>query len=418
MSTPISSELIEVAVRVKEASYVLASASGEQKKAALEAIAQSLRNHKDEIVQANYTDLERGRRSALTNTQLDRLMLDERRFAAMVSGVEEVASLADVVGEVVNGYVLPNGLKVQRVRVPLGVVAIVYENRPNVTADATALCIKSGNAVMLRGSSQAITTNVAIGEAIAVALTSVGLPGDCVRVIKDTSREGAIEFMRLNGYIDCLIPRGGPSLIAAIKENATVPYVLDGDGNCHLYVDRDCDIEMARNIAVNAKMQRPGVCNALETLLVHEEIAPKFLPFLARDLKGVEIRGDIETFNLVSDSVPATEEDYETEFLDLILAVRIVKDLDEAIAHIRRYSSGHSEAIVTNDLRAADRFKTEVDAAAVLVNASSRFVDGNQLGLGAEIGISTQKLHARGPMGLEALTSVKYVIEGDGHVRL
>ncbi len=418
MSTPISSELIEVAVRVKEASYVLASASGEQKKAALEAIAQSLRNHKDEIVQANYTDLERGRRSALTNTQLDRLMLDERRFAAMVSGVEEVASLADVVGEVVNGYVLPNGLKVQRVRVPLGVVAIVYENRPNVTADATALCIKSGNAVMLRGSSQAITTNVAIGEAIAVALTSVGLPGDCVRVIKDTSREGAIEFMRLNGYIDCLIPRGGPSLIAAIKENATVPYVLDGDGNCHLYVDRDCDIEMARNIAVNAKMQRPGVCNALETLLVHEEIAPKFLPSLARDLKGVEIRGDIETFNLVSDSVPATEEDYETEFLDLILAVRIVKDLDEAIAHIRRYSSGHSEAIVTNDFRAADRFKTEVDAAAVLVNASSRFVDGNQLGLGAEIGISTQKLHARGPMGLEALTSVKYVIEGDGHVRL
>ncbi len=417
MSSPISSELIEVATRVKKASYALASASGEQKRAALEEMSRSLQNHRDEIIRANDTDLERGRRSGLTGTQLDRLTLDEKRFAAMVSGVEEVASLAEIVGDVVSGYVLPNGLRVRRIRVPLGVVAIVYENRPNVTADAAALCIKSGNGALLRGSSHAITTNVAIEEAISFALVTVGLPEDCVKVIKDTSREGAVEFMRLNGYIDCLIPRGGPSLIVTIKENATVPYVLDGDGNCHLYVDRDCDVDMARSIAINAKMQRPGVCNALETLLVHEEIAPKFLPDLASDLTGVEIRGDQQTLNLVSEAVPAIEEDYAKEFLDLILAVRVVKDIDEAIAHIRRYSSGHSEAIVTNDLRAADRFKREVDAAAVLVNASTRFVDGNQLGLGAEIGISTQKLHARGPMGLEALTCTKYVIEGDGHVR-
>ena len=417
MSTSISNELVETAKRVKEASYMLATSSGEHKRAALEQIARSLRDQKDEIVRANTADLQRGMRLELTKTQLDRLMLDERRFESMVLGVEEVATLPDVVGEVVKGYVLPNGLSVRRVRVPLGVVAVVYENRPNVTADAAALCIKSGNGALLRGSSQAISTNLAIGEAISSALIKVGLPEDCAKVVNDTSREGAIAFMRLNGYIDCLIPRGGPSLIAAIKENATVPYVLDGDGNCHLYIDRDCDVDMARKITVNAKMQRPGVCNALETLLVHEEIAQELLPLLANDLQGVEIRGDVQTINLVGEALPATEEDYATEFLDLVLAVRVVKDLDEAISHIRRYSSGHSEAIVTNDLHAADRFKREVDAAAVLVNASTRFVDGNQLGLGAEIGISTQKLHARGPMGLEALTSIKYVIEGDGHVR-
>jgi glutamate-5-semialdehyde dehydrogenase len=417
MSDTALPSLTEVASRVKSASYVLTEVNGEQRTEALRAMARCLERSKTEILKANISDLERGRRSDLTKTQMDRLTLNDQRFEAMVAGVLEVAQLPEVVGQVVKGYTLPNGLSVQQMRVPLGVVGIVYENRPNVTADAAALCVKSANAVMLRGSSQAIETNLAIGDAIVQGLEDAGLPGEVVTVVRDTTRDGAIEFMRLNGYIDCLIPRGGPALIRAIRESATVPYVLDGDGNCHIYVDKGCDIEMAKKIVANAKVQRPGVCNAAETLLVHEAVAREFLSDVPSFLRGVEIRGDDETRRYVLDAMVATEDDFATEFLDMVLAVRVVKDLDEAIAHIRRFSTGHSEAIVTNDRQAAERFKREVDAAAVVVNASTRFVDGNQLGLGAEIGISTQKLHARGPMGLEALTNVKYVIEGNGHIR-
>jgi glutamate-5-semialdehyde dehydrogenase len=321
------------------------------------------------------------------------------------------------VGEVVDGWVRPNGLRVQRVRVPLGVIGIIYENRPNVTSDAAGLCLKSGNAVLLRGSSSATSSNHAIAAVLREGVEKAGLPADAVGLVEDTSRDTAVAFMRLEGLIDCLIPRGGPTLLASVREHATVPYVVDGAGNCHVYVDRAADLSMAESIVVNAKTQRPGVCNSAETLLVHRAVADTFLPRVATALSGVTLVGDEGTRAVLPAIGAATDEDFATEYLDLMLSVAVVDDLDEAIAHIARFSSGHSEAIVTGDLAAANRFTAEVDAAAVLVNASTRFIDGEELGLGAEIGISTQKLHARGPMGLRELTSVKYVVTGTGQVR-
>jgi glutamate-5-semialdehyde dehydrogenase len=335
----------------------------------------------------------------------------------MAGGLRQVASLADPVGRVTDGWTRPNGLRIERSRVPLGVVAIIYENRPNVTSDAAGLCLKSGNAAFLRGSSGAIDSNLAIAAVLREAYAKVGLPKDALVLVEDTSRAAAVEFMQQRDSVDCLIPRGGPSLIRSILDNATVPYVIDGDGNCHVYVDEHADLDMAAAIAVNAKTQRPSVCNAAETLVVHEDVAPRFLPAVAGELDGVELVGDAEARALVPSMGEATEDDWADEFLDLRLAVRVVPSLDAAIDHVNRYGSGHSEAIVTGSLTAADRFTAEVDAAAVVVNASTRFVDGEEFGFGAEIGISTQKLHARGPMGLDQLTCERYVVRGDGQIR-
>ena len=398
---------------------MLASASTEVKDAALLAAADLLLDRHAEILAANADDVAAAEAAGTTATVVDRLRLTDARLQSMAAGLRKVAALPDPVGEVADGWTRPNGLRVQRVRVPLGVVAIIYENRPNVTSDAFGLCLKAGNAAFLRGSSAAIRSNIAIAAALREGLAKAGLPEDSLVLIEDTSYEAAIEFMRLRDSIDVLIPRGGPSLIRSILDNATVPYVIDGDGNCHVYVDASADLSAAAAIVENAKVQRPSVCNALESLLVHRNVAATFLTDLAPRLEGVELVGDEATKEILGDRVAAlaTDEDYATEFLDLKLAVRVVDTLDAAIAHITRYGTGHSEAIVTTDLRAAERFTQEVDAAAVLVNASTRFVDGEELGFGAEIGISTQKLHARGPMGLRELTTLKFVIHGDGHTR-
>ena len=412
-STPIP----ELGRRSKAASRLLATASTAQKNEALLIAAESLMSSSDAILAANAVDVSRAESEGVSSTVVDRLRLDEKRIASMASGLRQVASLADPVGELVDGWVRPNGLRISRVRVPLGVIAIIYENRPNVTSDAAGLCLKSGNAAFLRGSSGAIDSNLAIESVLRSAIESAGLPADSVILVADTSREAAVEFMRQRETIDCLIPRGGPSLISSILENATVPYVIDGDGNCHIYVDADADLEIALKIIVNAKTQRPSVCNAAETLLVHRAVAKDFLPRAAEALAGVELRVDQHALELLPGATPATELDWESEFLDLTLAVGVVESLDEAINHITRYSSGHSEAIITESLAAADRFTLEVDAAAVLVNASTRFVDGEEFGFGAEIGISTQKLHARGPMGLRELTTAKFVVRGSGQIR-
>ncbi|MGA8372196.1 MAG: glutamate-5-semialdehyde dehydrogenase, partial [Acidimicrobiales bacterium] len=362
-------------------------------------------------------DLARAAEGGSDVTAIDRLRLTPERIAGMAGGLRAVAALPDPVGEVVDGWVRPNGLRITRVRVPLGVVGIIYENRPNVTSDAAGLCLKSGNAVLLRGSSSAIESNTAIVSLLRAGLAKAGLTEDAVGLVEDTSRESAVEFMQLRGVIDCLIPRGGPSLIASILEHATVPYVIDGDGNCHVYVDARADLDVAEAIVVNAKTQRPGVCNAAESLLVHREVAAAFLPRVAASLEGVELVGDEATRSVLAGIGEATEDDYASEFLGPKLSVAVVGGVDEAIDRIARFGTGHSEAIITEDLAAADRFTSQVDAAAVLVNASTRFVDGEELGLGAEIGISTQKLHARGPMGLRELTSIKYVVHGQGQVR-
>ena len=398
---------------------MLANASTETKDAALLAAADLLLDRHAEILASNEQDVAAAEASGTTATVVDRLRLSDARLQSMAAGLRKVADLPDPIGEVADGWTRPNGLRVHRVRVPLGVVAIIYENRPNVTSDAFGLCLKAGNAAFLRGSSGAIRSNIAIAAALREGLSKAGLPEDSLVLVEDTSYEAAVEFMRLRESIDVLIPRGGPSLIRSILDNATVPYVIDGDGNCHVYVDASADLASAAAIVENAKMQRPSVCNAAETLLVHRNVAANFLTDLASRLEGVELVGDEATQEILGDRVAAlaTDEDYATEFLDLKLAVRVVDTLEAAIAHIRRYGSGHSEAIVTNDLRAADRFTREVDAAAVLVNASTRFVDGEELGFGAEIGISTQKLHARGPMGLRELTTLKFVIHGEGQIR-
>jgi len=412
-----STSVPELGRRAKAASRLLATASGAVKDTALRLGADLLEQHRADILAANRTDVEGAVADGATATELDRLRLTEARIAGMADGLRQVAALADPVGEITEGSVRPNGLRVERVRVPLGVVGIIYENRPNVTSDAAGLCLKAGNATMLRGSSSAVRSNVAIVTCLREAAEKAGLPEDAIVLVEDTRREAAVEFMRLEGVMDCLIPRGGASLIATIREQATVPCVIDGDGNCHVYVDAAADLDMALSIVVNAKTQRPGVCNAAESLLVHRAVADAFLPRAAAALDGVELVGDERARALVPAMGVARDEDFATEFLDLKLAVAVVDGLDEAIDHIARYGSGHSEAIVTTDLRAADRFCQEVDAGAVVVNASTRFVDGAELGLGAEIGISTQKLHARGPMGLRALTCTKYVVHGDGQVR-
>lgn len=370
------------------------------------------------MLSANAVDLERAEASGTPATVLDRLRLSEARLAGMAGGLRQVAALTDPLGEVTEGWVRPNGLRVSRVRVPLGVIGIIYENRPNVTSDAAGLCLKSGNASFLRGSSAAIASNRAIASLLRQAVADAGLPADSVILVEETSREGAVAFMQLKGLIDCLIPRGGPSLVATVVSSARVPYVIDGDGNCHLYVDAAADLDMAGAIVANAKCQRPSVCNAAETLLVHRAVADRFLARLPEVLPGVELAGDDATCSILAGARPATEDDWAREYLDLKLAVRVVDSIEEAIGHVAEYGTGHSEAIVTNDLAAAERWCAEVDAAAVLVNASTRFVDGEELGLGAEIGISTQRLHARGPMGLRELTTLKYVIRGNGQVRV
>jgi glutamate-5-semialdehyde dehydrogenase len=414
-----SDPIAELGARAKAASRVLAGASTETKDAALLAAADLLLDRHAEILASNEQDVAAAEAAGTPGPVVDRLRLSDGRLQSMAAGLRKVADLPDPIGEIAEGWTRPNGLRVHRVRVPLGVVAIIYENRPNVTSDAFGLCLKSGNAAFLRGSSAAIRSNIAIAAALREGLAKAGLPEDSLVLVEDTSYEAAVEFMRLRESIDVLIPRGGPSLIRSILDNATVPYVIDGDGNCHVYVDASADLVVAADIVENAKMQRPSVCNAAETLLVHRNIAATFLTDLAPRLEGVELVGDEATQEILGDRVSAlaTDEDYATEFLDLKLAIRVVDTLDAAVAHISRYSTGHSEAIVTNEVRAADRFTREVDAAAVVVNASTRFVDGEELGFGAEIGISTQKLHARGPMGLRELTTLKFVIQGEGQIR-
>jgi glutamate-5-semialdehyde dehydrogenase len=407
----------DLARRAKLASRSLATASTAVKDQALRGAADLLVAATAEVLDANGRDIASAHDRGESETVVDRLRLNDERIEAMAAGLRQVATLPDPVGEIVDGWVRPNGLRIRRVRVPLGVVAIIYENRPNVTSDAAGLCLKSGNAAFLRGSSGAIESNTAIAGVLREGFAKVGLPSDVLVLVEDTSREAAVEFMQQRAFVDCLIPRGGPSLIESILDNATVPYVIDGDGNCHVYVDESADLGMACAIVVNAKTQRPSVCNAAESLVVHESIAETFLPALVQQLDGVEIVGDPRTRELVAGAGEASDDDYGTEFLGLKLSVRVVGSLDDAIDHVNRFSSGHSEAIVTADLEAARRFTTEVDAAAVLVNASTRFVDGEEFGFGAEIGISTQKLHARGPLGLRELTTAKYVVEGTGQTR-
>jgi glutamate-5-semialdehyde dehydrogenase len=404
--------------RAKAASRTLATASTDAKDAALLAAADLLIDRAGDVVAANAEDVARAEGAGVTETVVDRLRLTEDRVGAMATGLRLVAGLPDPVGEVVRGWVRPNGLRIEQVRVPLGVVAIIYENRPNVTSDAFALCLKAGNAAFLRGSSAAISSNIAIAAVLREALRKVALPEDGLVLVEDTSREAAVEFMRLRESIDVLIPRGGPSLIASILEHATVPYVIDGDGNCHVYVDASADLDMAATIVVNAKTNRPSVCNAAESLVVHEAVVGAFLPRVAAELTacGVELVGDDAARRVAPSIGVASDDDFSREFLDLKMSVAVVADLDAAIAHVQTHSSGHSEAIVTTDVVAANRFTREVDAAAVLVNASTRFVDGERFGFGAEIGISTQKLHARGPMGLRELTTTKYIVTGDGHI--
>jgi glutamate-5-semialdehyde dehydrogenase len=413
------SAVSDLGARAKAASRVLATASTEAKDATLLAAAGLLVERTDDLLAANAADVEREQAAGASPTVVDRLRLSTARVEGMAGGLRQVAALPDPVGEVSQGWTRPNGLRIAKVRVPLGVVAIIYENRPNVTSDAFGLCLKSGNAAFLRGSSGAIRSNLAIAGVLREALDKSGLPADALALVDDTSREAAVEFMRQREHVDCLIPRGGPSLIRSILDNATVPYVIDGDGNCHVYVDASADLAMAADIVVNAKCQRPSVCNAAETLLVHEGVAGEFLPLVAARLEAVELVGDQAVRAVLgADRVgEAGEDDWANEFLALKLAVGVVPSLDAAVDHIARYGSGHSEAIVTRDLVAADRFTREVDAAAVLVNASTRFVDGEEFGFGAEIGISTQKLHARGPMGLRELTTEKYVVRGEGQTR-
>ena len=411
-------ELQKMGAAAKEAAAVLRTA-GEKKRRALLEAAQALRAAAPEILAANAVDLAAARESGMRDAMLDRLTLTEARIEAMAQGVEDVAAQRDPVGRVLSGETRPNGLKIEKVTVPMGVIGIIFEARPNVTSDAAALCLMAGSAVILRGGKEAFHSNIAVTSVLQAALERAGLPRTAVQLVQDTSRESSREMMGLVGYLDLLIPRGGAGLIRAVVENARVPVIETGVGNCHVYVDESADVDMAAEIIFNAKTSRPSVCNAIETILVHEKIAERALPAIAARLreKQVELRGDDRTRAILPEAVPASEADWETEYLDYILAVRVVDSLDEAVAHIARYSSGHSECIVTRDLRAAEAFTARVDSAAVYVNASTRFTDGGEMGLGAEIGISTQKLHARGTMGLNEIVSDKCVIRGDGQVR-
>lgn len=405
------------AVKVKK---ILAVADTGKKNAALAEISRALIENSDKIIEANQKDLAAARENGMSVSMQDRLMLNEDRIKGIASAVDELIKLEDPIGKVDNGSVRPNGMRITKIRVPMGVIGMIYESRPNVTADAATLCLKTGNAVILRGGKEAYNSNKCICEIMRDAVEKAGFPKDIIQFVDDTTREVTTELMRCDKYLDLLIPRGGAGLIKAVTKNATVPVIETGTGNCHLYVDESADIEMAVNITDNAKTQRPSVCNAIETLLVHKNIAEKFLPAVKKKLDehNVEIRGCAETKRILGDCVvPATEEDYATEFGDYIIAVRVVDDISQAIEHIAEYSTGHSECIVTNDLSNANKFKSEVDSACVYVNASTRFTDGGMFGFGAEIGISTQKLHARGPMGLYEITTNKYLIDGNGQVR-
>ncbi len=412
-------ELEELALRARAAAAGLSTLKTEVKNGALRAMGDALQSATASILAENAKDLETGREQGLSTALMDRLALSERRVCEMAAGLRDVAALRDPVGEMVDGWRLPNGLLIEKVRVPLGVIGIIYEARPNVTVDASGLCIKSGNAVVLRGSSNAINSNAALVRVLAEAGSQNGLPENSIQLVESTDRQTARELMRMHGLIDVLIPRGGEGLIRTVVENSTVPVIETGVGNCHIYVDESADIQMAVDIIVNAKTQRPGVCNAAETMLVNESIADGFLPAAWAVLKekGVTLRGDERTRELLGEAEVATEEDWYTEYLDLVLAVRVVPDVGSAIEHINKYGSGHSEAIITSDYSRSRRFIEEVDSAAVYVNASTRFTDGGQFGMGAEIGISTQKLHARGPMSLPELTTTKFVILGTGQVR-
>lgn len=409
----------EIGVKALAAKDFLATVTTQQKNTALAAIAASLRENSKTIIAANKEDLERGRKNGLSDGMLDRLMLDDERIEGIAGAVEDVIALPDPCGRLLEEIKRPNGLAIKKVSVPLGVIGIIYESRPNVTADAAVLCLKSSNAVILRGGKEAIDSNIAIVAAMRAALKECGLDENCIQLVTDTSRESANQMMKMNGVIDCLIPRGGRGLIRSVVENSTVPVIETGSGNCHIYVDESADIDMAANIIFNAKTQRIGVCNACESLVIHSGIINRALPVIkARlDEKNVEMRGD-ELAMLAADGVlPASEEDFACEYLDYKISVKTVGSLDEAIRHINQYSTKHSEAIITQNEANAREFLQRVDSSSVYVNASTRFTDGGEFGLGAEIGISTQKLHARGPMGLRELTTTKYLIYGNGQIR-
>ncbi|HEY2947544.1 MAG TPA: glutamate-5-semialdehyde dehydrogenase [Micromonosporaceae bacterium] len=410
---------MEMARRARVAANELALATRTAKDGALQAMADALARRTPEILAANAADVEAGRGAGMAAALLDRLALSEARVAGMAGGLRQMAALPDPVGEVVRGFVLPNGLELRQIRVPFGVVGIVYEARPNVTADAAGICLKSGNAVLLRGSSSAARSNAAIVAVLRTAVESAGLPADAVQLLDTSTRDSVKELMRARGLVDVLIPRGGASLIKSVVEESTVPVIETGVGNCHVYVDASADLDEALAILLNAKVQRPSVCNAAESLLVHSEVVSSFLPraLAALAAAGVTVHGDPAVAAFSPDVVPATDEDHAAEYLSLDISAAVVPSLDAAVEHIRRYGTGHSEAIVTSSLDSAREFVARVDAAVVLVNASSRFTDGGEFGFGAEIGISTQKLHARGPMGLPELTSTKYVVTGTGQVR-
>jgi glutamate-5-semialdehyde dehydrogenase len=411
--------VLEICKKAREASYILAKLSSQQKDSALCRMANALEANAEKILAANQTDVEAAKSRGLKVSLLDRLALDNRKITDMASQLREVSSLADPVGTILSTWTRPNGLLIGQMRVPMGVVGVIYESRPNVTSDSAGICIKSGNAVVLRGGSDALNSNIAIVEVLRNALTGTGIPADAIQIISSPDRAAAEELMGMRQYVDVLVPRGGADLINTVIEKSRIPVIETGTGNCHVYVDEDADQEQAYLIVLNAKVQRPGVCNAAEKLLVDRKIAAQFLPNMIRLLrdKKVEVRGDEETQQIVPDVKAATEQDWYTEYLDLILSIKVVGGLDEAIAHINKYSSKHSESILTTSFEKAMRFIKEVDSAAVYWNASTRFTDGNQFGLGAEIGISTQKLHARGPMSVQHLTTTKYFILGHGQVR-
>lgn len=404
----------------KKAKASIANASTEDKNYILDKIAKNLLANAGRILESNKKDLDNARDNGISDAMADRLRLTSERIGSMAAACTELIALKDPAGEIIEGSIRPNGMRITKTRVPMGVIGIIYESRPNVTVDAATLCIKSGNAVMLRGGKEAINSNKTLMDIMRESVAECGFPMDIVQLVCDTSRETASAMMKANGYIDVLIPRGGKGLISAVVNNATVPVIETGSGNCHIYIDNNTDLDMAVNITDNGKTQRPSVCNALETCLVHKGIAESFLPALKErlDAHNVELRGCTETVRILGDSVkPATDEDYATEFNDYILAVKVVENIEEAIAHIGKYSTGHSECIVTQSLASAEKFQKEVDSACVYVNCSTRFTDGNEFGLGAEIGISTQRLHARGPMGLNELTTFKYLINGNGQIR-
>lgn len=419
MDDQLRKTLLNQGRQAKIASRQLAVAPTTVKDQALMDMADALEAGSQEIIAANRLDLEQGEKLGLTAALLERLMLDEKRIKDMAQGLREIAALPDPIGQVLNISKRPNGLEVGRVRTPIGVIGIIYESRPNVTADAAALCVKAGNSILLRGGEEALNSNRVIARLIADAATQAGLPAGAIQLVDSDDREAAVIMMRMNDYLDVLIPRGGKGLKKAVLENATVPVIMTGMGNCHVYVDQYADLDKAVPIIINAKVQRPSVCNAAETLLVHEQVAEVFLPRAIAELHkaGVEVRGCQRTHQIVPDIVIAQEADWDEEYLDLILAVRVVDSLEEAIDHINTHGTGHSEAIISENYSNVRRFLASVDAAAVYANASTRFTDGNVFGFGAEIGISTQKLHARGPMGLPELTTTKFIIYGDGHIR-